>query len=81
LKNALTTAKKLGITVDDIFRNSRPVSDRMNMMKYNQIIAHYKSLLNITGGLVNMALIYKIYILQRQSKFKLINVYMSKSEH
>jgi hypothetical protein len=24
LKNALTTAKKLGIAVDDIFRNSRP---------------------------------------------------------
>jgi hypothetical protein len=26
LKNALTTAKKLGIAVDDIFQNSRPES-------------------------------------------------------
>jgi hypothetical protein len=30
LKNSLTTAKKLGIAVDDIFRNSRPVVDFKN---------------------------------------------------
>jgi hypothetical protein len=37
LKNALTTAKKLGIAVDDIFRNSRPEWVQMHSGFINRI--------------------------------------------